>query len=255
MHQTGHSNRINTACVLFCISLYITIFFFVYVHWVLGYNKYQLWNLWYYAEFLFYVYVWACTIFEHSPVFMCVCDILSHISMVVARRQFKNIWPLPLKVKVALWLGAVPWRCILCLVEHHTVGMCRKWGCGSLYSLPQHWIGVGGQLCTLALPSREPPVPIGWTVEFVLEPVWAWWHREVVLVHGGSCSCTVQGLVTVLAGLSWLQGLLCCGGFINHYHSRIPWMVKVTTHLHLVPRLRMCGAIPTLPNTSSWYGV
>jgi hypothetical protein len=28
--------------------------------------------------------------------------------------------------------------------------------------------------------------------------------------------------------------------------------VKLTTHLHLVPRPRMRGAIPPLPNTSSW---
>jgi hypothetical protein len=28
--------------------------------------------------------------------------------------------------------------------------------------------------------------------------------------------------------------------------------VKLTTHLHLVPRLRMSGAIPTLPFMSSW---
>jgi hypothetical protein len=30
--------------------------------------------------------------------------------------------------------------------------------------------------------------------------------------------------------------------------------VKLTTHLHLVPRSRMRGAIPPLPNTSSWRG-
>jgi hypothetical protein len=30
--------------------------------------------------------------------------------------------------------------------------------------------------------------------------------------------------------------------------------VKLTTHLHLVPRSRMHGAIPPLPNTSSWRG-
>jgi len=31
-------------------------------------------------------------------------------------------------------------------------------------------------------------------------------------------------------------------------------VVKLNTHLHLVPMLRMCGAIPPLPNTSSWPG-
>jgi hypothetical protein len=31
--------------------------------------------------------------------------------------------------------------------------------------------------------------------------------------------------------------------------------VKVTTLLYLVLRLRMCGVIPPLPNTSSWHNV
>jgi hypothetical protein len=30
--------------------------------------------------------------------------------------------------------------------------------------------------------------------------------------------------------------------------------VKLTTRLHLVPRLRMCEAVPPLPNISSWCG-
>jgi hypothetical protein len=30
--------------------------------------------------------------------------------------------------------------------------------------------------------------------------------------------------------------------------------VKLTTRLHLTPRLRMCGAIPPLPHTSPWHG-
>jgi hypothetical protein len=30
--------------------------------------------------------------------------------------------------------------------------------------------------------------------------------------------------------------------------------MKLTTHLHLVQRSRMRGAIPPLPNTSSWRG-
>jgi hypothetical protein len=29
--------------------------------------------------------------------------------------------------------------------------------------------------------------------------------------------------------------------------------LKLTTHVHLVPRLRKLGAIPTLPHTSSWH--
>jgi hypothetical protein len=43
------------------------------------------------------------------------------------------------------------------------------------------------------------------------------------------------------------------------YHGLFPWVksgrgVKLTTHLHLVPRSRMRGTIPPLPSTSSWRG-
>jgi hypothetical protein len=31
------------------------------------------------------------------------------------------------------------------------------------------------------------------------------------------------------------------------------WGVKLTTHLHLVPRLRLCAALPPLFHTSSWH--
>jgi hypothetical protein len=31
--------------------------------------------------------------------------------------------------------------------------------------------------------------------------------------------------------------------------------VKLTTHLHLVSRSRMCGAIPAVPNIPSWQGI
>jgi len=34
----------------------------------------------------------------------------------------------------------------------------------------------------------------------------------------------------------------------------VPRGVKLTTNLHLVPRLKMCGAIPPFPHTSSWRG-
>jgi len=30
--------------------------------------------------------------------------------------------------------------------------------------------------------------------------------------------------------------------------------VKLTTHVYLVPRSRMCGAIPPLPSMHSWRG-
>jgi len=32
------------------------------------------------------------------------------------------------------------------------------------------------------------------------------------------------------------------------------WGTKLATHLHLVQRLIMCGAIPPLPHMSSWHG-
>jgi hypothetical protein len=43
------------------------------------------------------------------------------------------------------------------------------------------------------------------------------------------------------------------------YQGLVPWRqsgrgVKLTTHLHLVPRSRIHGAIPPLSNTSSWRG-
>jgi hypothetical protein len=45
----------------------------------------------------------------------------------------------------------------------------------------------------------------------------------------------------------------------NEYQSLFPWRwsvrgVKLTTHLHLVPRSRMSGAVPAPPNTPPWRG-
>jgi hypothetical protein len=45
----------------------------------------------------------------------------------------------------------------------------------------------------------------------------------------------------------------------NGYHGFFPCGksglgMKLTTHLHLVPRSRMHGAIPPLPNTPPWHG-
>jgi hypothetical protein len=44
----------------------------------------------------------------------------------------------------------------------------------------------------------------------------------------------------------------------NGYQGLFPWAwscrgVKVTTHLHLVPKSRIRGVIPPLPNTPSWH--
>jgi hypothetical protein len=41
------------------------------------------------------------------------------------------------------------------------------------------------------------------------------------------------------------------GSFPRKSSGRV---VKLTTHLHLMPRLRMRGAVPPLPHTSSWRG-
>jgi len=38
------------------------------------------------------------------------------------------------------------------------------------------------------------------------------------------------------------------------YREWSGWSVKLTTHLHLMPRLRMCWAIPPLPSMSSRCG-
>jgi len=39
-----------------------------------------------------------------------------------------------------------------------------------------------------------------------------------------------------------------------HFMSIGDWDVKLTTHLHLVPRSSRRGAIPHSTNTSSWRG-
>jgi len=41
------------------------------------------------------------------------------------------------------------------------------------------------------------------------------------------------------------------GFFLRGYSGRV---LKLTTHLHVSPRSRMCGDIPPLPTTSSWRG-
>jgi hypothetical protein len=40
----------------------------------------------------------------------------------------------------------------------------------------------------------------------------------------------------------------------NGYQGLLPWGVKLTTHLYLVPKSRMRGAITPLPNTPSRRG-
>jgi len=34
----------------------------------------------------------------------------------------------------------------------------------------------------------------------------------------------------------------------------LKWLGHEAAHLHLMPKFRMCGAIPLLPNTASWCG-
>jgi len=50
-----------------------------------------------------------------------------------------------------------------------------------------------------------------------------------------------QALVPTLSPIEWAPGEISPG-------------VKLTTHLHQVPRLRMRAAIHLLPNKSSWRG-
>jgi len=63
--------------------------------------------------------------------------------------------------------------------------------------------------------------------------------------------------------MNFLSSLLCSDQFwVPPSHSLDSksflqgsrWGVKLTTHLHPLPSLRMCGAIPPLHHTSSWYG-
>jgi len=44
------------------------------------------------------------------------------------------------------------------------------------------------------------------------------------------------------------------GTWGNYPGDRVTRVVKLTTHLLLLPRLRMHGAIPPLPLISSWRG-
>jgi hypothetical protein len=41
---------------------------------------------------------------------------------------------------------------------------------------------------------------------------------------------------------------------LGSFHKNSGQSVNLTTHLHLVLRLRMCGAIHPFPHTSSWCG-
>jgi len=41
---------------------------------------------------------------------------------------------------------------------------------------------------------------------------------------------------------------------VSFLGGKVAGVVKLATHLHLVPRSRMRGAIPLLPNTLPWRG-
>jgi hypothetical protein len=47
--------------------------------------------------------------------------------------------------------------------------------------------------------------------------------------------------------IQWVTGALSLGG-------KSGWGVRLTTHLHLLPRSVMRGTMPPLPNTPSWRG-
>jgi hypothetical protein len=61
---------------------------------------------------------------------------------------------------------------------------------------------------------------------------------------------TVQSSNSVTGKRSLHQGIYWVAGFVS-------WRVRLRTRIHLVPTLRMCGAIPPLPYILSWraYGV
>jgi hypothetical protein len=42
--------------------------------------------------------------------------------------------------------------------------------------------------------------------------------------------------------------------FQRLFPQRYSQKVNLMTHIHLVPRLRICGAVIPLPLTTSWYG-
>jgi len=87
-----------------------------------------------------------------------------------------------------------------------------------------------------------------------------------------SHSCLIQadrhGGTNIYCGLSKLSLskmdyiLLICSTpslLSNGYQGLFPWGysgwgLKLTTHLHLVPRSRILAAIPQLPDTSLWRG-
>ena len=56
---------------------------------------------------------------------------------------------------------------------------------------------------------------------------------------------TVQGSNSVTGKRSLHQGGYRVAGVVS-------WRVSLRTHIHLVPTLRMCGAIPPLPYIPSW---
>jgi hypothetical protein len=47
--------------------------------------------------------------------------------------------------------------------------------------------------------------------------------------------------------IQWVPGSLSLGG-------KAAGVVKLTTHLHLMPRSRICGAMTPLPNMPPWPG-
>jgi len=86
--------------------------------------------------------------------------------------------------------------------------------------------------------------------------------------RGSSVSIVIRLHTGRLSSISGKEG----GGVISLHHRvqtgsgvhpafypmgtwALPPGVKLTTHLQLLPRLRMCGAIPPTPNTSSWRSI
>jgi hypothetical protein len=74
-------------------------------------------------------------------------------------------------------------------------------------------------------------------------------HTIISLEIPGNFSLTPASrpaLVPSQPRIQWVLGVLSLG-----YSGRV---VKLTTHLHLLPTSKMREAVPPLPNTPSWRG-
>jgi hypothetical protein len=72
------------------------------------------------------------------------------------------------------------------------------------------------------------------------------WMTRVLFLTGAG-TFFLHHLIQISCGAHPASYLIGTGGF---FWGKINWGMKLTTHLHLVPRLRICGAVPPLLHTS-----